>query len=71
MVVYARAGYQSPPFTPAAEFDLQRPYMEAWLKFVGVKDVTGIVVERTLFGPDGAVDRSRAIDEARTIARTF
>ena len=25
----ARAGYQSPgPFTPAAEFDLQRPYME-------------------------------------------
>ncbi|MBN3730986.1 MULTISPECIES: NAD(P)H-dependent oxidoreductase [unclassified Burkholderia] len=72
-VVYARGlGYQSPgSFTPAAEFDLQRPYMETWLKFVGVKDVTGIVVERTLFGPDGAVDRSRAIDEARTIARTF
>lgn len=73
VVVYARGlGYQSPgSFTPAAEFDLQRPYMETWLKFVGVKDVTGIVVERTLFGPDGAVDRSRAIDEARTIARTF
>ncbi|OXI79400.1 FMN-dependent NADH-azoreductase [Burkholderia sp. AU31652] len=72
-VVYARGlGYQSPgSFTPAAEFDLQRPYMETWLKFVGVKDVTGIVVERTLLGPDGAVDRSRAIDEARTIARTF
>ncbi|KKL35897.1 FMN-dependent NADH-azoreductase [Burkholderia contaminans FFH2055] len=72
-VVYARGlGYQSPgSFTPAAEFDLQRPYMETWLKFVGVTDVTGIVVERTLFGPDGAVDRSRAIDEARMIARTF
>ncbi|VWD29414.1 FMN-dependent NADH-azoreductase [Burkholderia contaminans] len=72
-VIYARGlGYQSPgSFTPAAEFDLQRPYMETWLKFVGVNDVTGIVVERTLFGPDGEVDRSRAIDEARTIARTF
>ncbi|AXF25348.1 FMN-dependent NADH-azoreductase [Burkholderia pyrrocinia] len=72
-VVYARGlSYQSPgSFTPAGEFDLQRPYMETWLKFVGVKDVTGIVVERTLFGPDGQVDRSRAIDEARTIARVF
>lgn len=72
-VVYARGlGYQSPgSFTPAGEFDLQRPYMETWLRFVGVQDVAGIVVERTLFGPDGKVDRSRAIDEARTIARTF
>ncbi|MBZ5790860.1 NAD(P)H-dependent oxidoreductase [Burkholderia contaminans] len=72
-VVYARGlGYQSPgSFTPAAEFDLQRPYMETWLRFVGVTDVTGIVVERTLFGADGKVDRSRAIDEARTIARVF
>ncbi|NHV28348.1 FMN-dependent NADH-azoreductase [Burkholderia sp. D-99] len=72
-VVYARGlGYQSPgSFTPAAEFDLQRPYMETWLRFVGVTDVAGIVVERTLFGADGKVDRSRAIDEARTIARVF
>lgn len=72
-VVYARGlGYDAPgSFTPAAEFDLQRPYMETWLKFVGVTDVTGIVVERTLFGADGQVDRSRAIEEARAIARTF
>ncbi|WP_321944126.1 FMN-dependent NADH-azoreductase [Burkholderia cenocepacia] len=71
-VVYARElAYQSPgSLTPAAEFDLQRPYMETWLRFVGVTDVTGIVVERTLF-PDGKVDRSRAFDEARAIARTF
>jgi FMN-dependent NADH-azoreductase len=72
-VIYARGlGYQSPgSFTPAAEFDLQRPYMETWLRFVGVQDVTGIVVERTLSGSDGKVDRSRAIDEASTIALTF
>lgn len=72
-LVYARGlSYMSPgSFTPASEFDLQRPYMETWLKFVGVKDVVGIVVERTLFGPDGKTDRSRAIEEARAIARAF
>jgi len=72
-VVYARGlSYTSPgSLTPASEFDLQRPYMETWLKFVGVKDVTGIVVERTLFGPDGEADRSKAIEEARAIARAF
>ncbi|WP_323121374.1 FMN-dependent NADH-azoreductase [Burkholderia alba] len=72
-VVYARGlSYHSPgSFTPADEFDLQRPYMEMWLKFVGVKDVVGLVVERTLFGADGKVDRRRAIEEAREIARRF
>ncbi|PMS17061.1 FMN-dependent NADH-azoreductase [Trinickia dabaoshanensis] len=72
-VVYARGlSYSSPgSLTPASEFDLQRPYMETWLKFVGVEDVAGIVVERTLFGADGKVDRSRAIEEARAIARAF
>lgn len=72
-VVYARGlSYTSQgSFTPASEFDLQRPYMETWLKFVGVEDVAGIVVERTLFGPDGKVDRSNAIEEARARARAF
>ncbi|MGG1948780.1 NAD(P)H-dependent oxidoreductase [Trinickia sp. NRRL B-1857] len=72
-VVYARGlSYTSPgSLTPASEFDLQRPYMETWLKFVGVEDVAGIVVERTLFGADGKVDRSRAIEEARAVAREF
>lgn len=45
--------------------------METWLKFVGVEDVAGIVVERTLLGPEGKVDRSRAIEEAHAIAREF
>ena len=49
-VVYARGlSYMSPgSFTPAGEFDLQRPYMETWLKFVGVEDIVDVVVERTL-----------------------
>ena len=42
-VVYARGlDYASPgSFTPAREYDLQRPYVEMWLKFVGVTDVHG------------------------------
>ncbi|WDD93610.1 NAD(P)H-dependent oxidoreductase [Burkholderia sp. FERM BP-3421] len=72
-LVYARGlSYTSPgSFTPAGEFDLQRPFMETWLRFVGVEEVVGIVVERTLFGADGKVDRRRAIEAAREIALTF
>lgn len=72
-VVYARGlSYTSPgSLTPASVFDLQRPYMETWLKFVGIEDVAGIVVERTLLGPEGKVDRSSAMEEARAIARAF
>lgn len=72
-VVYARGlNFSSPgSMTPASEFDLQRPYMETWLKFVGVTDVKGIVVERTLLGPEGTVDRSKAIEEARAMAGAF
>ncbi|PFH10830.1 FMN-dependent NADH-azoreductase [Collimonas sp. PA-H2] len=72
-VVYARGlSYLSPgSFTPASEFDFQRPYIETWLKFVGMKDAVGIVVERTLLGADGKADRSSAIEEARAIARVF
>jgi len=72
-VVYARGlDYSSPgSFTPASKFDLQRPYMEMWLKFVGVEDVAAIVVQRTLFGADGQADRSRAIEAARAVARAF
>ncbi|GAB7538158.1 FMN-dependent NADH-azoreductase [Burkholderia sp. 3C] len=72
-VVYARGlNFTSPgSFTPASEFDLQRPYMETWLKFVGVEDVVGIVVERTLLGAEGKADRIGAIEEARAIALEF
>ncbi|MBN3818857.1 FMN-dependent NADH-azoreductase [Paraburkholderia sp. Se-20369] len=72
-VVYARGlDYASPgSFTPAREYDLQRPYVETWLKFVGVTDVHGIVVEKTLFGEDGRSDRHAAVEAARALARVF
>ena len=66
VVVYARGlDFSMGSSTPAHSFDFQRPYMEAWLRFVGVTDVESVVVEKTLFGPevDHAV-RQAARDQA-------
>jgi FMN-dependent NADH-azoreductase len=71
LVVYARGlDYLSKASsTPAATYDFQKPYMEMWLRFVGVTDISSIVVEKTLFG--AAVDdesRARAKEEAVGLA---
>ena len=73
VVVHARGlDYSSPgSFTPGREYDLQRPYVEMWPKFVGIADVTGILVERTLLGPNGPTDRVEATEIARVLARSF
>ena len=53
VVIYARGlDYSTGSDTPAHSFDFQRPYMEAWLRSVGVKRVESVVVEKTLFGPE-------------------
>lgn len=73
VVVYARGlDYSSQgSFTPAREYDLQRPYVEMWLKFVGIADVKGILVERTLLGSTGPTGRVEAAEIARVLARSF
>ena len=51
VVIYARGlDYSTGSDTPAHSFDFQRPYMEAWLRSVGVTRVESVVVEKTLFG---------------------
>ncbi|WP_246794430.1 FMN-dependent NADH-azoreductase [Burkholderia perseverans] len=53
VLVYARGlDYSMESGTPAHSFDFQRPFMEAWLRFVGVTDIESIVVEKTLLGPE-------------------
>ncbi|SEJ93559.1 FMN-dependent NADH-azoreductase [Paraburkholderia diazotrophica] len=53
VVIYARGlDYSKQSSTPAESFDFQRPYVEAWLRFVGVTDIESIVVEKTLFGAE-------------------
>ena len=74
-VVYARGIDYAPTTTfatPAAEWDQQRPYVELWLRFIGVTDIAAIVAERTLMGAEASdASVARASDEARQLARTF
>ncbi|MET1077608.1 MAG: NAD(P)H-dependent oxidoreductase [Pseudomonas sp.] len=57
VLAYARGlDFSAQSATPAALFDFQRPYMEAWLRLVGVTDLHGLVVEKTLLGD--ALDRT-------------
>ncbi|CAN7745028.1 MULTISPECIES: FMN-dependent NADH-azoreductase [unclassified Variovorax] len=56
----------------AHDLDFQRPYIETWLRFIGVRDVRSIVVEKTLLGPEidaGARDEARrsAVEHARSL----
>ncbi|WP_394824764.1 FMN-dependent NADH-azoreductase [Pendulispora albinea] len=73
-VIYARGLDYAPTsaWTPGESYDFQRPYIEAWLRFIGVTEIHSVVVERTLFGP--GIDReSRAKGrlEAENLARYF
>ncbi|WP_395678638.1 FMN-dependent NADH-azoreductase [Inquilinus sp.] len=72
-VIYARGlDYGPSAFTPAAGFDFQKPYMEMWLRFIGVTDITAITVEKTLFGPEVDTQaRAEAKRQAEAVAKTF
>jgi FMN-dependent NADH-azoreductase len=74
MVVYARGlDYLSTASaTPAATYDFQKPYMEMWLRFIGVTEISDIIVEKTLFGPALDVEsRTKAKQRATALARQF
>jgi FMN-dependent NADH-azoreductase len=73
-VVYARGlDYLSAgSSTPEATYDLQRPYMETWLRFVGITDISDVIVEKTLFGPEIDVEaRTKANQRAAAMAARF
>ncbi|HEX7912939.1 MAG TPA: NAD(P)H-dependent oxidoreductase [Paraburkholderia sp.] len=71
VVIYARGlDYSIDSSTPAHSFDFQRPYMEAWLRSVGVTDVESVLVEKTLLGPEvDEVARQAAREQAVALAR--
>ncbi|MBP0589719.1 NAD(P)H-dependent oxidoreductase [Paraburkholderia sp. LEh10] len=71
VVIYARGlDYSMDSGTPAHSFDFQRPFMEAWLRFVGVTDVESIIVEKTLLGSEvDRVARQAARERAVELAR--
>jgi FMN-dependent NADH-azoreductase len=70
VVAYARGmDFSDQSITPAERFDFQKPYVEAWLQFIGVTDVHSVIVEKTIFADD--VDRNarqHAGQEAEALA---
>jgi len=66
VAVYARGG-EYPEGTPGEAADFQKRYMDLLLGFIGITDVTSILIEPTLAGgPDGA---QAALDKALEAAR--
>lgn len=58
--VYARGMDFSAPGAQAMDF--QKPYLEAWLGFIGVSEVHSLYVEKTILGPE--VDQASRLESA-------
>ena len=69
IAIYARGG----EYTASAHLDLQKPYVETILGFMGLTDVRSIVIEPTLAGgPELATERvNEAVNEAKELANSF
>ncbi len=70
VVMYARGlDFSAQSNTPAERFDFQKPYVEAWLQFIGVTDVHSVIVEKTVLGEDVDLSaREAASRQARELA---
>ena len=49
-------------------YDLQKPYVELWLAFIGFDKVEKVIADRTLFEPEEA--EKRASDVAQKLANS-
>ena len=68
LVIYARGiGYDGDSGFPSSVWDHQKPYMEIWLKFIGVPVVHSFIIEKTLFEEDQA----KITAHADALGRTF
>lgn len=71
MAIYSSAGdYMPGSGNPRP--DLQKPFFDTWLRFIGITDIQHIVVAPTAGNPD-VVERAKAsaLDRARRLAREF
>jgi FMN-dependent NADH-azoreductase len=68
VLILARGGDYSE--APAAGMDMQKPYLEAILGFMGITDVRTVIVQPTLMaGPDLANEKfAQAVAEAKSLA---
>ena len=67
VVVSARAGSYGAG-SPWAAMDMEAPYLQKWLNFVGVADVRHVYVEPTASPDAAAAARDKAVAEARALA---
>lgn len=61
VIIYSRGGAYGAG-TGAEGFDLQKPYMETILKFIGFTDVHSVIIEPTLSSPE---DKEKAVKKAK------
>jgi FMN-dependent NADH-azoreductase len=71
VAIFARGGEYAAP--EAAHLDMQKPYVETILGFIGLTDVRSIVIEPTMSGgPDVADERlQQAIARAKELSASF
>jgi len=70
-VTYARGGSYLPG-SGAEGFDVQKPYVELWLRFIGFTDLRSVVVEPTLGPPDLSEQaKARALEAATALGKAF
>lgn len=72
LLVLARGG-QYPANSPTSGYDMQRPYLEMILRFMGFENIRTLVIEPTLEeGPEGAKRAADAVAaEASRLAESF
>ena len=71
VVVYARGGDYSDP--AAADVDFQKRYVDHILGFIGITDISSVIVQPTLAAGPGAAQAklAAATEELRALARTM
>jgi FMN-dependent NADH-azoreductase len=71
VAIYTRGlDYSPDSSTPAAIFDHQKPYLDAWFRLVGITTVHSIMVENTVRRDDSIRDAA-TINEAEKLAATL
>jgi FMN-dependent NADH-azoreductase len=70
VVIYSRGGAY-PAGSDYEAFDLQKPYVETWLRFIGFTDIRPIVIEPTLDPSKSDEARSAGLEQARKAAGGF
>ena len=63
---FSKQGKKYGDGTGFESFDLQKPYLELWLTFIGFEKIEKVIADRTLFSPEEA--EAKAMDVALKIA---